>query len=301
MNRRTVLETAVLGGVGAALVPSQPATAQKSLTRISHVTAKDGTKLFVQDCGSGRPVLLLSAWTFNSSVWGSQIAALNAHGFRCVAPDRRGHGRSELPSTGYDLDTLADDVAAVIEQCDLREVTLVAHSMGTIEAVHYLGRHGSQRVAKLVLVAPTTPFLIKTEDNPAGVPKAAIDAQNEAIARDFPKWIAENEAPFFTPGTPEATRAWIRQMMLSVPLPVALACRTTISSADLRAAAAAIDRPTLIVQGDKDASAPLALTGARTAALIESSKLKVYEEAPHALPLTHGDRLLSDLLAFMQV
>jgi len=300
MNRRTILEATLLGTAFAAASPAaaQTAAAQQP-ARMSRVTAKDGTALFVQDWGSGRPVLFLAAWTFNSSVWGNHIVALNAKGYRCVAPDRRGHGRSDIPAAGYDLDTLTDDVADVIEQLDLRDVTLVAHSMGSIEAVNYLARHGSDRIARLVLVAPTTPFLVKTEDNPDAVPKAAIDAQNQAIAQDFPKWMAENEAPFFMPDTPEVTRAWIREMMLSVPLPVALACRKTISFADLRASAAGINRPTLILHGDKDASAPLALTGAKTAKLIKGSKLRIYEGAPHALPLTHSERLLSDLLAFM--
>jgi len=263
------------------------------------VTAKDGTKLFVQDWGSGRPVLLLAAWTFDASSWGSQIAALDEKGFRCIAPDRRGHGRSEMPSTGYDLETLTDDVAAVIEARDLRDVTLVGFSMGTVEAVNYLARYGSDRIARLVLVAPTTPFLIKTEDNPDAVPKAMIEADNAAVARDFAKWIAANEAPFFLPETPEITRTWIREMMLSVPLPVALACRKTIAFSDLRAAAAKVDRPTLILHGDRDASAPLPLTGAKTAKLIKGSKLVVYEGAPHPLPLTHGERLIADMLAFM--
>jgi pimeloyl-ACP methyl ester carboxylesterase len=287
MNRRT--EATLLRTAVAAAPAAHP----------SRVTAKDGTSLFVQDWGSGRSVLFLAAWTFNSSAWGRHIVALNAKGYRCVAPDRRGHGRSDMPMTGYDLDTLTEDVAAVIEQRDLRDVTLVAHSMGSIEAVNYLARHGSDRIARLVLVAPTTPFLVQTEDNPDAVPKPMIDAQNEAIAQDFPRWMAANEAPFFMPDTPEITRAWIREMMLSVPLPVALACRKTNSFADLRAAAAAIDRPTLIVHGDKDASAPLALTGAKTARLVKGSKLNVYEGAPHALPLTHAEHLLSDLLAFM--
>lgn len=298
MNRRTVLEATLFGtALAAASVASAPAAQQTA--RSPYVTAKDGTKLFVQDWGSGKPVLLLSAWTFDASTWGSHIAALDANGFRCVAPDRRGHGRSEMPSTGYDLDALADDVAAVIEQRDLRDVTLVGFSMGTAEAVNYLARYGSERIARLVLVAPTTPFLVRTEDNPDAIPKAMIEADNAAIARDFAKWIAANEAPFFTAETPEITRTWIRQMMLSVPLPAALACRTTIAFADLRKAAAGIDRPTLIVHGDKDASAPLPLTGAKTAKLIKGSKLIVYEGAPHPLPLTHGERLLADMLAFM--
>jgi pimeloyl-ACP methyl ester carboxylesterase len=300
MNRRNVLEASLLGtALAAASVAGAPAAAAGQAVKPTFVSAKDGTRLFVEDWGSGQPVLLLSAWTFDASIWGSHIAALNAKGFRCIAPDRRGHGRSEMPSTGYDLDTLTDDVAAVIEARDLRDVTLVGFSMGTAEAVNYLARHGSERIARLVLVAPTTPFLLRTEDNPDGVPKAMIEADNAAMARDFAKWIAANEAPFFTAETPEITRAWIRAMMLSVPLPVALACRKTIAFADLRMAAAGINRPTLIVHGDKDASAPLPLTGAKTARLIKGSKLSVYEGAPHPLPLTHGERLLADMLAFM--
>lgn len=300
MNRRTVLEATLLGtAFAAASVESAPVAAAPQTVRSPYVTAKDGTKLFVQDWGSGKPVLLLTAWTFDASTWGSQIAALDAKGFRCVAPDRRGHGRSEMPSSGYDLDTLTDDVAAVIEARNLRDITLVGFSMGTAEAVNYLGRYGSDRIARLVLVAPTTPFLVKTEDNPDAVPRAMIEADNAAVARDFAKWIAANEAPFFMPETPEITRTWIREMMLSVPLPVALACRKTIAFADLRAAAARIDRPTLILHGDKDASAPLPLTGAKTAKLIKGSKLIVYDGAPHPLPLTHGERLIADMLAFM--
>lgn len=299
MNRRTVLEATLLGTAFAAAPGGSAPVAAAQQARPPFVTAGDGTKLFVQDWGSGPPVLLLSAWTFNASTWGSQIAALDAKGFRCVAPDRRGHGRSEMPSSGYDLDTLTDDVAAVIAARGLRDVTLVGFSMGTAEAVNYLARYGSDRIARLVLVAPTTPFLVKTEDNPDAVPKAMIEADNAAVARDFAKWIAANEAPFFTPDTPEITRTWIREMMLSVPLPVALACRETIAFADLRAAAAKIDRPTLILHGDKDASAPLPLTGAKTAKLIKGSKLIVYEGAPHPLPLTHSERLIADMLAFM--
>jgi non-heme chloroperoxidase len=307
MNRRTILRAAAIGGIGPALVTTMTALAQTNsrlpvATRpsSSFVTAKDGTGLFVQDWGRGQPVVLLSAWTFNSTVWGSQIASLNASGFRCVAPDRRGHGRSEAPSAGYDMDTLAEDLAAVLDQKDLRDAILVAHSMGSIEAVNYLARHGSGRIAKLVLLAPVTPYILKTDDNPDGVPPAAVEAQYRAIATDFPKWIADNEAPFFVPDTIAGTRNWIKTMMLDVSLPVALACRATIASADLRAAAEKIDRPTLIVQGDKDASAPLPITGAKTARMIPGSKLVVVQGAPHCLTITHRDRVLKEIAGFIR-
>lgn len=298
MNRRNVLEATLLGTALAAVSGASAPAAQQT-ARSPYVTAKDGTRLFVQDWGNGKPVLLLTAWTFDGTTWGSQIEALTAKGFRCVALDRRGHGRSEMPSAGYDLETLTDDVASVIEARDLRDVTLVGFSIGSVEAVNYLARYGSDRIARLVLVAPTTPFLVKTADNPDALPKAMIEADQAAVARDFVKWISANEAPFFMPETPEITRTWIRQMMLSVPLPVAMACRKSMAFADLRAAAAGIDRATLILQGDKDASAPLPLTGAKTAKLIKGSKLTVYEGAPHPLPLTHGERLIADMLAFM--
>jgi non-heme chloroperoxidase len=304
MNRRQVFQTAALGAV-AASTAAQSATSQGvtgsavSAERKSFVRAKDGTNLYAQDWGAGRPVVLLAAWALDSAIWGEHIADLTMRGFRCVALDRRAHGRSEAPSGGYDVDTLADDVAALFEQRDLRDAVLVAYSMGTIEAVRYLTRHGTRRVGKLVLAAPTTPFLTKTEDNPDAVPAAAIEAQNTAIAKDFAKWIAENEPPFVMPDTIPETRAWIKAMMLSAPLPALLACRRTIAATDTRVELARLDLPTLIIQGNKDASAPLPLTGVKTAKLIKASRLVVYEDAPHGLVFTHRERLLNDVSAFI--
>jgi non-heme chloroperoxidase len=131
--------------------------------------------------------VFVAAWAFNSNVWGSHIAALTGQGFRCVAPDRRGHGRSDIPATGYDIDTLADDLAAVMTQLDLRQAVLVAHSMGTVEATRYCARHGMDRVSRLVLPAPTTPYLTKTPDNPEGVPDEAIQAQYDSNREGLPK------------------------------------------------------------------------------------------------------------------
>jgi non-heme chloroperoxidase len=304
MNRRQIFQTAALGVVAAGAATqsatSQSATSMTSSTeRKSFITANDGTKLHVQDWGAGRPVVLLAAWAFNSAIWGEHIADLTMRGFRCVALDRRAHGRSEAPSGGYDVDTLADDVAALFEQRDLRDAVLVAYSMGTIEAVRYLTRHGTRRVSKLVLAAPTTPFLTKTADNPDAVPAAAIEAQNNAIAKDFAKWISENELPFVMPDTIPETRAWIKAMMLSGPLPALLACRRTISVTDTRVELARLDLPTLIVQGNKDASAPLPLTGVKTAKLVKASRLVVYDGAPHGLVFTHRERFLNDVSAFI--
>ncbi len=261
-------------------------------------TARDGTRLFVSDRGAGPAILLLSAWTLRSDVWGFHQAALVEAGYRVVAPDRRGHGRSDEPGRGYDLDTLADDVAAIVAALDLRDVTLVAHSIGAAEAVRYLGRHGQARVARLILVAPVTPCLTAAEDNPAGVPTAAFEGMRAAIASDFPKWLSDNEASFFNAEISGETREWVRGMMLSVALPTVLACHRAFTAAELRDECRAIACPTLVVHGDRDASAPLAITGRATAALIPDCVLHVIKGAPHALPITHAADLLDIVRRF---
>ena len=305
LDRRQVIRnaawgTAALMGTPSIAAQSEPTHFQQTANPQPFVTARDGTKLFVQDWGSGRPLIFLSAWTFQSNVWGSHVAALTAHGFRCVVPDRRGHGRSDAPSKGYDLDTLVDDLARIMDQLELRDAVLVTHSMGSFEAARYCGTHGVDRIARLVLAAPATLVSTRTVDNPEGWPKEAIAAQTQAIARDFPRWIGENEEPFFTPDTSKETRIWIKNMMMSVSLPVALATRAATSTADVRSDLKKITCPTLIVHGDKDVSAPLAMTGARTARLIPNCKLIVYPNAPHAIILTHQERFLSDLLEFIE-
>ena len=303
LNRRLIMRSAACAAAFTqtpSLFPqAETEQSRRPMGPRSFIDSQDGTRLFVQDWGSGRPLILLSAWTLSSNVWGSHIAALTAHGLRCVVPDRRGHGRSDAPGTGYDLNTLVDDLSTIIEQLKRTDAVLVAHSMGAFEAVRYCATRGSGRIGRLVLVAPATPFSTKTGDNPEGWPKEAIEAQTQLIARDFPHWIAENEGPFFTPNTTQETRTWIKNMMMNVSLPVALATRASSSVADVRSDLRKIKCPTLIVHGDKDASAPLAMTGARTAKLISDCRLIVYPDAPHGIILTHQEHFLSDLLAFI--
>lgn len=166
--------------------------------------ASDGARLHCCAWGEGAPVLFLHSWAMQARMWDYQFAALASHGLRCLGFDRRGHGRSDQPAGGYDYDTLADDLAAVVETLDLRDVTLVGHSMGAGEAVRYVTRHGSGRVKRLVFLAPTTPFLTQTPDNPAGLPAAAFEAMRMAWMADFPRWVGENAAAFFTPTTSAA-------------------------------------------------------------------------------------------------
>lgn len=266
--------------------------------RIPFIAARDGTPLYFKDWGAGKPVLFVSAWGLNSDMWQYQMTPMTGEGFRCVAYDRRGHGRSAQPSDGYDYDTLSDDLAALIEHLDLRGVTLVGHSMAGGEVVRYLSRHGASRVSRIVLIAPTTPFMLKTADNPDGIPREGFDQVRAEWTGDFPKWLADNARPFFVAATSQAMVDWVLHLMTQTSLKALLDCNTAIIETDFRSELPKIGVPALIIQGDNDASTPLDLTGRRTAALIPNSKLKVYEGAPHGLMFTHTERLNRDLIAF---
>lgn len=264
------------------------------------VEAEDGALLFHRDWGAGKPVLFLSGWALSSEMWGYQMLDLVDNGLRCVAYDRRGHGRSSDPGRGYDYDTLADDLAAVLEQLDLREVTLVGHSMSGGEIARYLARHGDRRIARAVFLAPTTPMILRAPDNPDGLDPHLIDHVRAAIRADYPRWLDDNTPPFFVDETPPATREWVRSLMFQCSMKAAIDCNRAMAEADFRDELRRIRVPTLIVHGDRDASAPLALTGQKTAALVPGSRLVVYEGAPHGLFVTHRERLSRDLLAFAQ-
>jgi non-heme chloroperoxidase len=268
--------------------------------RTPYIETTQGTTLFYKDWGKGKPVVLAAAWCFNSAAWDYQTNFLCAKGLRCVAYDRRGHGRSSQPSDGYDFDTLSDDLAEVMEQLDLRNVTLVGHSMGAGEIVRYLSRHGQDRVARIILLAPSTPFLLKTPDNPDGVDQHAFEQARAVAGNDFPKFMWDLTPAFFVPGTSPELMKWAASLVLQCPLKVALDCHRAFSETDFRPDLARVNVPTLIIQGTADASAPLDLTGRKTAKLIRGSKLIVYEGAPHGLIFTHKDRLNNDLLEFIQ-
>jgi non-heme chloroperoxidase len=198
------------------------------------ITAKDGAELYWREWGEGAPVLFLSSLGSDSRMWDYQMAAFADEGFRCIGFDRRGHGRSDQPASGYDFDTFADDVAGLVGDLDLTDLTLIAHSMAGGEAVRYLIRHGSRRVARLVLLAPTTPMLLKTHDNPNGLPTEAFEALWAQWRRDYPKWVADNVAPFFIPETSPAMMRW-GATLLQTSLPITLACSRALVEADFRA------------------------------------------------------------------
>jgi non-heme chloroperoxidase len=257
--------------------------------------------LFYRDWGTGRPVVFVASWAFSSSMWQRQMQHLADNGFRAIGYDRRGHGRSDDPGTGYDFDTLADDLAALIEHLDLTDVTLVGHSMGGGEVVRYLTRHGESRVSKIVLVASTVPCLRQRPDNPNGVPAAAGDQLMARLRTDFGGWVDENVDAFFgEAAVPQATRDWAVRECLSVDLHAAIGCTEANVSADFRPELAKIAVPTLVLHGDHDASAPLELCGRVTAELIAGAELRVYTGVAHALFFTHTERLNADLLEFAQ-
>jgi non-heme chloroperoxidase len=237
----------------------------------------------------------------DSDWWQYQMAYLVGQGLRCIAYDRRGHGRSVEPSGGYEFDTLVDDLNDVVERLDLRGVTLVGHSMGCMELVRYLSRHGAGRIARIAMVAPNTPLTVKTADNPGGVDRRLLEEQRARISKDCPRQIAVAGSAFFNarinPVSAEMMQWWTN-MVLKCSLRVLLDLHRLSTETDFRSEVSKISLPTVILHGDSDTSSPIERTGRPTASLISGSQLKVYEEVGHGLPITHMNRLNQDLLAF---
>jgi non-heme chloroperoxidase len=308
MDRRTLLKSAASTVAGAGLLAAATDNAISAQTS-SHakpragdfIETSDGVKLAYTDWGAGKPVVFIHAWALPSAMWDYQIGALSEQGLRCIAYDRRGHGRSSKPGGGYDCDTLADDLSALLTQLDLHGVTLVSQSFGSAEVVRYLTRHGAGRIEKIVLIAPAAlPFVIKTSDNPNGIPAEQLEFfRTRVLQSDFPKWLEDGKKAFFVADTSPSLQDWIKELMLTTPLPVAIETNRQITSTDFRKELPGITVPTLIIHGDKDVSAPIDMTGRPTAALIPNAQFKIYEGAPHGLFLTHKDRLNADLLSFI--
>jgi pimeloyl-ACP methyl ester carboxylesterase len=270
-----------------------------------YIEAGDGTNLFYNDWGAGEPVACTHGWAVGGGMWEYQTAPLSRQGPRCIALDRRGCGRSEQPGHGYDFDTFADDLAAVIERLDLRGVTLVGHSMGAGEIARYLSRHGAGRIARVALVSPTTPFVLKTADNPDGVERSFFDDMIAALNDDRPHYLAASVPAFFGFGLPGVAvspeiQAWAVGLALQASPKATIDMVRAMSETDFRTDLRAFTMPTLIVHGDSDAGAPVERTGRRTAEAIPGSTLTVYPNASHGPFYTHRDRLNADLLAFIR-
>jgi pimeloyl-ACP methyl ester carboxylesterase len=310
MDRRGILKSVMstVGGAGLIAAGGGDVVAEGLTSRVSptkgrpvgFIESRDGVGLFYRDWGTGSPLVFLAPWAMDSEWWEYQTAYLVGQGLRCIGYDRRGHGRSVEPSGGYDFDTLASDLNEVIERLDLHGVTLVGHSMGCMELVRYLSRHGAGRIARIAMVAPNTPLVVKTPDHPDGVDRRVLEEARARLSRDRPYVIAANAPAFF--GAPKntvsaETMRWWTDMLLRCSLRVLLETHRMFTETDFRPELSQISLPTVIIHGDSDTSAPIDRTGRKTASLISGSQLKVYEGAAHGLPFTHMDRLNQDLLA----
>lgn len=268
------------------------------------VKAHDGAELFYKDWGHGRPVVLIHGWPLNADMWEHQALHLARNGFRVVAYDRRGFGRSTQTWEGYTYDQFADDLKSVIDTLALEGAALIGFSMGGGEVARYCARHGASRIAKAGLIAAVPPFLLKTADNPDGVDKSVFDGMIKEIEDDRPKFMADFAKPFYGVGlltspVSEAALAWSQNMAMMASPKATIDCVTAFGETDFRADMKAITVPTLVVHGDADQTVPLEIAGRKAAAAISQAELKIYEGAPHGLTLTHKDRLNADLVAFL--
>jgi pimeloyl-ACP methyl ester carboxylesterase len=268
--------------------------------------APDGTEIFFKDWGSGRPVVLIHGWPLNADMWEYQAPVLASAGLRVISYDRRGFGRSGQPWSGYNYDTLADDLAAVMDHLDLRDATLVGFSMGGGEVARYLSRHGAAgRVFKAVLVSAVTPFLLRTADNPDGVDRSVFDGMIEGLQKDRPNFLATFGKQFFGAGLltfsiSSELLQWASMLALQASPKATMDCVRAFSETDFRADLAGIAVPTLVVHGEGDATVPIGVSGRRAAQMIPGARLVEYAGAPHGLFFTEKDRLNQDLLAFIQ-
>ncbi|MGA2760542.1 MAG: alpha/beta hydrolase [Candidatus Cybelea sp.] len=260
-------------------------------------------ELYYEDHGSGRPVVLIHGYPLSGRAWDKQVAMLLDNGFRTIAYDRRGFGKSSQPAAGYDYDTFANDLYTLMEELDLRDATLVGHSMGTGEVTRYLARFGSKRVASGVLVSPIPPFLLQTADNPEGVPQSLFDGFVVAAKQDMPAWMKGFLDNFYNAdklrGTLVSDQAYEASWNVAVgsSAVASVACIPTWAT-DFRADLPAIDVPMLVIQGDEDRVLPYPKTGARLPGLIKNLQEVVIKGGPHAIPWTHADQVNQALLKF---
>ncbi|MCX6954172.1 MAG: alpha/beta hydrolase [Verrucomicrobia bacterium] len=266
------------------------------------ITTKDGTTLYYKDWGAGPVVVFSHGWPLNADAWETQMFFLASHGYRCIAHDRRGHGRSSQPWNGNDMDTYADDLAEVFEQLDLKGVTMVGHSTGGGEVARYIGRHGTKRVKKAVLVGAITPFLLK----PGSAPKEVFDGMRAGYLADrAPFFLNIASAPVFGFNCPGAKvshgliQSWWQQAILTGHKN-AYDCIAALSESDFTGDLKKFDIPTLVIHGDDDQIVPIDISARPTAKLLSNATLKIYPGGPHGLAQTHADQLNRDLLAFIQ-
>ncbi|AWS42784.1 alpha/beta fold hydrolase [Streptosporangium sp. 'caverna'] len=269
-----------------------------------YVIADDGTEIFYKDWGSGRPVVFSHGWPLNADAWDGQMRMVAANGFRAIAHDRRGHGRSSQSWTGNEMDVYADDLATLMNTLDLNEASLVGHSTGGGEVARYIGRHGTSRVAKAVLLGAVPPLMLKTDANPDGLPIEVFDAIRAGVEADRSQFYKELAVPFYgfnRPGAQVSQGAvdafWLWSMQ--VGLKGALDCIRAFSETDFTEDLKRIDVPTLIAHGDDDQIVPVLASAPESAKLVKDATLKIYDGAPHGLTGAFEREFNNDLLAFL--
>jgi non-heme chloroperoxidase len=315
-SRRDVLIGAMAAASAPALLPNNAIAAgakdesppvahtSRGVRRVSTITTKDGTEIFYKDWGNGPTVVFSHGWPLNADVWDDQMMFMASRGFRCVAFDRRGHGRSSQPWEGNNYDTFAEDLSALIGALDLKATTLVGHSAGAGDIARYIGRHGTERISGTVMVSAIPPLMLKTPANPGGVPVEVFDGIRAGVAGDRAQFYRElGDGPFFGANRPGSTVSqgvkdafWLWSMQ--VGLRASYEGITAFSETDFTQDLKRFDVPTLIIHGEDDQNVPIANTALLSSKLIKKATLKVYPSAPHGLTITHKDKFNDDLLAF---
>jgi non-heme chloroperoxidase len=272
---------------------------------MSTITTEDGTQIYYKDWGTGQPIVFSHGWPLNADAWESQMAYLASNGNRVIGHDRRGHGRSSQPSDGNEMDTYADDFAELIETLDLRDAVMIGHSTGGGEVTRYIGRHGTSRVAKAVLMSAVPPLMLKTEANTDGLPIEAFDEIRAGVAADRSQFFKDLTVPFYGANRPGAEVSqgvrdafWFQGMQGG--LKNELECIKAFSETDFTEDLNKFDVPTLIIHGDDDQIVPIVASALASSRLVKDATLKIYEGAPHGIADTHKDQLNADLLAFLR-